>query len=599
MQRSAPSSRHGGLHGRGGAVHKARSVSGMSGCDVGGGGTATANDGPEQELQHHHGTYELVREDLTFGKQLGHGQFGEVYLGTCKGTGCAIKKQIIDPNVADHLKVFQDDFIVEATIQQGLSHRNIVEMLGVIMLSEPKHIVLELLATEFIDYLRERKRRSSFADEMDALCRLCHQLATGVEFIHEQEIVHCDLAARNVMVSDEGICKISDFGLARKHGTSACNVKKRVFPISVRWSAPEVKAHRIMSKATDVWSLGVMLYETLTAGETPYKECSKNKQVAEKVEGGYRMPQCEFCPDVMYQLLMSCWDTDQDQRPSAQFIAAKMPEIIMDTRSNKADINAKRGGGYSNTTQTHADHGATIEDEDEDAVYDVRGSAVSISGSQSMLWFHGKASYKRIRELSEPLLIKQGDFLLHKDLTGGDYILSVYTNHPISIKIKKRANGGYRAGRSALFGTCIELIQHHIDHGQPIVITGADSVKKDLHLINPIPYDPEDEWSLEDTDARFGRMSLGRPSLGRLSLNTSRRSFDSLGSPGPEAGQSRRRIARTLPQTPTPTDGGGNAQSPGSPKRGLSRHGFAAHGISRHSHRHDQSSLASLSKVSY
>ena len=47
---------------------------------------------------------------------------------------------------------------------------------------------------------------------------------------------------------------------------------------------------------------------------------------------------------------------------------------------------------YSNTTQTHADHGATIEDEDEDAVYDVRGSAVSISGSQSMLWFHGKAS---------------------------------------------------------------------------------------------------------------------------------------------------------------------------------------------------------------
>ena len=184
---------------------------------------------------------------------------------------------------------------------------------------------------------------------------------------------------------------------------------------------------------------------------------------------------------------------------------------------------------------------------------------------------------------------------------------------------------------------------------------------------------------LEDTDARFGRMSLGRPSLGRLSLNTSRRSFDSLGSPGPEAGQSRRRIARTLPQTPTPTDvglssqgsfcsffsflflsvfflrfpcagpllilwshafstlwtkrtqlaltlraqikiknlpfcllhpsgsarvslplvsplasfhycfvrylfrlqGGGNAQSPGSPKRGLSRHGFAAHGISR------------------
>ena len=54
-----------------------------------------------------------------------------------------------------------------------------------------------------------------------------------------------------------------------------------------------------------------------------------------QVAGGYRMPQCEFCPDVMYQLLMSCWADVQEQRPSAQLVAAKMPEIILETRMNK------------------------------------------------------------------------------------------------------------------------------------------------------------------------------------------------------------------------------------------------------------------------
>ena len=51
-------------------------------------------------------------------------------------------------------------------------------------LQDPKLIVLEFLGSEFIDHLRERKRRSTFGDEMDALCRLCHQLATGVEYGH-------------------------------------------------------------------------------------------------------------------------------------------------------------------------------------------------------------------------------------------------------------------------------------------------------------------------------------------------------------------------------------------------------------------------------
>jgi len=63
--------------------------------------------------------------------------------------------------------------------------------------------------------------------------------------------------------------------------------------------------------------------------------CRPTGQNSFQVAGGYRMPQCEFCPDVMYQLLMSCWATDQEQRPSAQLVAAKMPEIMLDTRMNK------------------------------------------------------------------------------------------------------------------------------------------------------------------------------------------------------------------------------------------------------------------------
>ena len=107
-------------------------------------------------------------------------------------------------------------------------------------------------------------------------------------YLEEKRYVHCDLAARNILVGESDVVKIADFGLAKILQNDRLMVdRESQFPI--KWTAPEAATKKEYTTKSDVWSFGVLLYELITHGSNPYPGMSNNEAL-QSVLNGYRMP---------------------------------------------------------------------------------------------------------------------------------------------------------------------------------------------------------------------------------------------------------------------------------------------------------------------
>ena len=95
-----------------------------------------------------------------------------------------------------------------------------------------------------------------------------------------------------------------------------------------RWMAPESILRRIYSKKTDVWALGVLLYEIWTLAMIPYYLISDDREVARMVVNGERLQQPHSCPDHVYVIMQECWRTIHKDRPSVSEIQTKLQEAF-------------------------------------------------------------------------------------------------------------------------------------------------------------------------------------------------------------------------------------------------------------------------------
>ncbi|KAG3282933.1 tyrosine-protein kinase receptor Tie-1 isoform X3 [Marmota monax] len=322
--------------------------------------TYQSGSGEETILQFSSGTLTLTRrpkpqpeplnypvlewEDITFEDLIGEGNFGQVIRAMIKKDGlkmnAAIKmlKEYASEN--DHR-----DFAGELEVLCKLGHHpNIINLLGACENRGYLYIAIEYAPYgNLLDFLRKSRvletdpafaREHGTASTLSSrqLLRFASDAANGMQYLSEKQFIHRDLAARNVLVGENLASKIADFGLSRGEEVY---VKKTMGRLPVRWMAIESLNYSVYTTKSDVWSFGVLLWEIVSLGGTPY--CGMTcAELYEKLPQGYRMEQPRNCDDEVYELMRQCWRDRPHERPPFAQIALQLGRML---EARKAYVN--------------------------------------------------------------------------------------------------------------------------------------------------------------------------------------------------------------------------------------------------------------------
>ena len=262
-------------------------------------------------------------------QQLGEGSFGKAFL--CKRESddslCVIKQILIEGMD----KKEKDDVLNESIILAKLDHLNIIKFFEVFESNKPKHMVN--IVTEYADggdlseKIKEKKNKNNNFTESEILDYFT-QICLAIKHIHEKKIIHRDLKSGNIFLTKNGLVKLGDFGIAKRFQKTMD--KAKTFIGTPYYLSPEIINGKPYDSKSDIWSLGVLLYEMMTF-KMPFNANSLPMLSVKIMRGQYIPPPTIYTKDLR-ELVTKCLTVEPKNRPSIQEIL-RMPIIQNRIRS--------------------------------------------------------------------------------------------------------------------------------------------------------------------------------------------------------------------------------------------------------------------------
>uniref|UniRef100_A0A8C8SSF0 Vascular endothelial growth factor receptor 3 n=1 Tax=Pelusios castaneus TaxID=367368 RepID=A0A8C8SSF0_9SAUR len=279
--------------------------------------------------------WEFPRERLRLGKVLGHGAFGKVVeasaFGINKSNSCetvAVKMLKEGATASEHKALMSE---LKILIHIG-NHLNVVNLLGAC--TKPN-----ALSPSYGEYW-EREQFFFPLWTVDDLWQtpltmedlICYsfQVARGMEFLASRKCIHRDLAARNILLSENNVVKICDFGLARDIYKDPDYVRKGSARLPLKWMAPESIFDKVYTTQSDVWSFGVLLWEIFSLGASPYPGVQINEEFCQRLKDGTRMRAPEYATAEIYRIMLNCWHGDPKERPTFSDLVEILGDLLQE-----------------------------------------------------------------------------------------------------------------------------------------------------------------------------------------------------------------------------------------------------------------------------
>ncbi|XP_075474175.1 serine/threonine-protein kinase STY46-like isoform X2 [Primulina tabacum] len=277
--------------------------------------------------------WEMDPNFLKFEYKVASGSYGDLYKGTYCSQEVAIKILKAERLNAE----LQKEFAQEVYIMRKVRHKNVVQFLGACTRPPNLCIVTEFMSGGSVyDYLH--KQKGTF--KLPSLLKVAVDVSRGMNYLHQNNIIHRDLKAANLLMDENEVVKVGDFGVARvKAETGVMTAETGTY----RWMAPEVIEHKPYDHKVDVFSFGVVLWELLT-GKLPYEHLTPLQAAVGVVQKGLRPTIPTHTHPKLAELLERCWQQDPTLRPDFTEITEILRKISEEVGGDGTD---KRRGFFS------------------------------------------------------------------------------------------------------------------------------------------------------------------------------------------------------------------------------------------------------------
>uniref|UniRef100_A0A8C2M048 non-specific serine/threonine protein kinase n=1 Tax=Cricetulus griseus TaxID=10029 RepID=A0A8C2M048_CRIGR len=285
----------------------------------------------------------LSRQHLSYLQEIGSGWFGKVILGEVF-SDYTPAQVVVKELRASAGPLEQRKFISEAQPYRSLQHPNVLQCLGVCVETLPFLLIMEFCQLgDLKRYLRAQRPPEGMSPELPprdlrTLQRMGLEIARGLAHLHSHNYVHSDLALRNCLLTSDLTVRIGDYGLAHSNYKEDYYLTPERLWVPLRWAAPELlgELHGSFvlvdqSRESNVWSLGVTLWELFEFGAQPYRHLSDEEVLAFVVRQQHvklARPRLKLpYADYWYDILQSCWRPPA-QRPSASDLQLQLTYLL-------------------------------------------------------------------------------------------------------------------------------------------------------------------------------------------------------------------------------------------------------------------------------